>query len=137
MPRLTRWCVKTALIYFILALLSGILLVLPGDLSNSLPFGGLFPVYVHLLVIGWVTMLILGIVFWMFPKYTPGKPRGSQRLGWASYLLLNTGVGLRTISEPLNAPGTVWAVLLVIAAVLLWLGGMAFVANTWSRVKGK
>jgi len=131
---LTRWFIKTALVYFILALIAGII-----SAVSNLP--GLFPVYIHLLVEGWITLLIIGVVIWMFPKYSRELPRGNEKLGWTSYILLNTGLVLRLVSEPLNtlgeAPESLWGVLLVISAILQWLGGMAFVVNTWSRVKVK
>ena len=75
MPLLTRTFIKTAMIDFALALVLGILLTL--GISN-----GLFPVYIHLLVFGWLTQLIFGVVFWMFPKFSVEKPRGSETLGW-------------------------------------------------------
>jgi len=130
MPTLTRWFVKTSLAYFVLALLVGILLSL-----NAV--GGLFPVYLHLLVFGWLTQLIFGVVFWMFPKYSRDRPHASERLGWATYILLNLGLILRAFAEPLqtNHPAPVWGWLLAVSAVLQWLAGMAFVANTWGRVK--
>ena len=141
MPPLTRWFIKTALLYFILALIAGLLLAAQSAWENFLPSIGLFPVYIHLLVIGWLTLLIMGIVLWMFPKYSRDLPRGSEKLGWASYILMNAGLLLRIISEPANAlagaPGSVWGVLLAVAALVQWLGGMAFVANTWGRVKEK
>ncbi len=137
MPTFTRWCVRTALVYFILALAAGLLLALPGGLGGFLPSGGLFPAYIHLLVEGWITMLIIGVVFWMFPKYSRDHPRGSEILAWASYILLNTGLALRVVSEPAGGPGTVWGVLLAVAAILQGIGGIAFVANTWGRVKEK
>jgi hypothetical protein len=60
MPLLTRTFIKTALVYLALALLFGVLLAL--GLSN-----GFFAVYIHLLVFGWLTQLIFGVVYWMFP----------------------------------------------------------------------
>jgi hypothetical protein len=105
-----------------------------------LPYNSLFPVYIHLLVVGWITLLILGIAYWMFPKYTRDLPRGSELLGWSSYILLNAGLALRVISEPLNAladaPGSLWGTLLAVAALLQWMGGMAFV-TTPGPSKGK
>ena len=141
MPTLTRWYIKTALVYFVLALIAGLLLEAQKVWDFSLPYSGLFPVYIHLLVVGWLTLLILGVAYWMFPKYSRDLPRGSEALGWASYILLNAGLVLRVVSEPLNAlaeaPGSFWGISLAVAALLQWLGGMAFVLNTWGRVKEK
>ena len=139
MPALTRWFIKTSLVYFILALNVGLLLAVQGIWSLSLRLAGMFPVYIHLMVEGWLTLLIMGVVFWMFPKYTRDRPRGSEALGWATYILVNVGLIIRVISEPINTqqPAMLWGWLLVTAAVLQWSGGMAFVANTWSRVKEK
>ena len=141
MPTLTRWYIKAAFIYFVLALLVGILLGVQAIWTFSPPQADLMPSYFHLLAEGWITMLIIGVAFWMFPKYTLDRPRRSEGLGWASFILLNIGLLLRMISEPANAllasPASTWAILLVTAAILQWLGGMAFVMNTWSRVKVK
>lgn len=141
MPPLTRWYIKTALVYFVLALVVGLLLAAQNVVEGLRSLAGLFPVYIHLLVQGWITMLIIGVVFWMFPKYTRELPRGSESLGWASYILLNAGLLLRVIGEPGNAmagsAGNLWGILLAASAVIQWLGGIAFVVNTWGRVKEK
>ena len=141
MPTLTRWYIKTALVYFVLALTAGLLMAAQDVWNFSLRYVSSYPVYIHLLVVGWLTLLILGVAYWMFPKYSRDLPRGSEALGWASYILLTVGLALRVISEPLNdqanVQGTVWGILLVVAALLQWLGGMAFIANTWARVKEK
>lgn len=133
MPTLTRWFLKAALVYLILALSMGILLVLP----DGSPIAGAFPVYFHLLTFGWLTQLIFGIALWMFPKYTPAKPRGYEWLGWGTFILLNTGLILRMIFEPLNnmAPSSLGGWMLVLASLLQWLSGVAFTANTWKRVR--
>ena len=141
MPPLTRWFIRTSFVYFFLALLLGVLLGAQAVWDFSLPASAIDPSYFHLLAGGWITMLIIGVVFWMFPKYALERPRRSLSLGWASYILLNVGLLLRIISEPANAvigtPASIWAILLVLAAGLQWLGGMAFVINSWGRVKEK
>jgi len=139
MPPLTRWFIKTSLVYFVLALTVGLLLAIQGVSSLLVALTGMFPVYIHLLVEGWLTLLIMGVVYWMFPKYSRDRPRGSEALGWATYILVNIGLILRVISEPVNTqqPAPPWGWLLVLAAMLQWSGGMVFVANTWNRVKEK
>ena len=137
MPPLTRWFIRTALTYLVAALLAGLGLALGQVVALPPVFGALQPVYFHLLMVGWVTQLIFGVVVWMFPKYSSEQPRGNERLGWATYILLNAGLLLRALGEPLiaaqPASGAGW--LLAGSAVLQFLAGWAFVANTWLRVK--
>jgi hypothetical protein len=132
MPLITRVLIKTALVYLALALLLGILLAL--HISN-----GFFPVYIHLLVFGWLTQLIFGVVYWMFPKYSNPFPRGSEALSWITYTALNLGLALRAIAEPLQAsqPNNSTGTWLVVSAVLQWLSGIAFITNTWQRIREK
>lgn len=139
MPRVTRVYIKTALAYFVAALSVG-LLTAARDLLPPLPLlGGIGPVYLHLFMVGWVTQLIAGVAYWMFPKYSRALPRGHDSLAWATYVLLNVGLLLRVVAEPsiLAQSGSIWGGLLVAGAILQWAGGMAFVANTWPRVKEK
>ena len=79
------------------------------------------------------------MVFWMFPKYSKERPRGSEPLGWATFILLNLGSIVRVVGEPAQTlhPSATWGWLLAISAVLQWLGGLGFVINTWGRVKEK
>lgn len=100
---------------------------------------GLFPVYIHLFVLGWLTQLIFGVVFWMFPKHSAETPRGSETLGRWTYALLNAGLLLRAFAEPMNStqPNAFSGWILVISSVIQFLAGLLFVINSWGRVKEK
>ena len=95
MPLLSRTFIKAGLIYFIVGLTAGVLTVGQPVLNLPSTFGVLYPVYIHLLMVGWVMQLIIGVVYWMFPKYSKEHPRGSDRLGWIVFGLLNAGLILR------------------------------------------
>jgi len=84
-----------------------------------------------------VMQLIMGVVYWMFPKYSKEQPRRSEKLGWTVFVLLNVGLIIRAIGEPLNTlrPDLHLGWVLAVSAVLQLLAGWAFVINTWSRVK--
>lgn len=137
MPTLSRWYIKIGMLYFLAGLfLAGLVLIQPvAGWSNRLQ--ALRPVYLHFLFIGWISQLIMGVGYWMFPKYSKEKPRGSERVGWAVLILLNLGLVLRAIGEPavilLPEAGLGWT--LVIAALCLLLAGWGFVLNTWGRIK--
>jgi hypothetical protein len=133
-PTLTRWLVKSALLYLLAALLLGAAMQLP--LAPRVPLlGVLWPTYLHLLVVGWLTQLIFGVAFWLFPRYSAERPRGSERLGWAMFVLLNAGLLLRLCAEPLRALGENETWLLTISAAAQLLAAWMFVANVWPRVK--
>jgi hypothetical protein len=81
--------------------------------------------------------MIFGVIFWMFPIMTRAKPRGNEALGWASYALLNLGLLLRVVGEPLVGlrPQSAFGWLLTLSAVLQWLAAVLFVYLAWPRVK--
>ena len=137
MPRLTRYFIKTALIYLAAALLLGFLLILRDTIDLPAELLALSPVYFHLFMLGGVAQLIFGMLFWMLPKYSKEKPRGHEQLAWVAYSLINIGLILRVIGEPLNAVrsdlGAGW--LLVLSALLQLSGGWAFIVAVWPRVK--
>ena len=139
MPRLTRLFVKAAFVYLVLALAVGALIPLRQLTGGPLWMSRLTPVYLHLFMVGWVTMLIMGVGHWMFPKYSRALPRGHEELAWATLILLNVGLLLRTVAEPALGvqPGRLWPWLLAISAVLQWGGGLCFVVNSWPRIKAR
>lgn len=130
MPRVVRWYLKTALVYFAAALLLNIALALRGG-------GPLQPVFLHLLVVGWISQLIMGVAIWMFPKYTTAQPRGKEWVNWTVYALINIGLLLRAASEPMLVyrPALLWRYLIVASALFQWIAGLLFAWMAWRRVK--
>jgi hypothetical protein len=137
MPTLTRWFIKTALLYFVVALGIGAAMY-SNALTTRLPvLGVIWPVYLHLLMVGWITGLIMGVAYWLFPRPERSRPAPAPHLGWASYAFLNTGLLLRVVAEPAAAldPLTPLRWLLPLSGVLQLGAAGAFVALMWPRVK--
>ncbi len=134
MPTLARYTIKTALVHLALALLIGLALAAQPVFGLPLWIARLRPVFLHLLIVGWLTQLIIGVAHWMFPKYTKEHPRGDLRLGWAVYWLLNLGLGLRALGEVLE-PGSPGGGLLALSALFQVSAGWLFIASIWPRVK--
>ena len=128
MPPLTRWYIKLAMVYLIAGLLIG---ALPPVLAVA------GPAYVHLLVVGWITQMIFGVAYWMFPKYSAEVPRGGNAVAIATLVLLNVGLVLRVVVEPLRAwrPELLPGWLLAVAGFAQALAGIGFAVSTWPRVK--
>ncbi len=134
MPTLTRWFIKSGILCLVAALTLAVAMQSP--LVERVPFlRVVWPTYLHLLVVGWLTQLIFGVAMWLFPRYPGGKPRGSDALGWVSFLLLNLGLLLRLVGEPRAALGGDAAGLLLASSIAQLVAGWAFVFNTWPRVR--
>lgn len=137
MPRLTRWYAKASLVYFVLALVISLALALPASLNLPPWVGALSPVYFHLFMVGWISQLIFGVMYWMFPKYSQEQPRGRIDLMWPVFVSLNAGLVLRAVAEPMMAisPSATWGGMLVASAALQALAGLGLVVSIWPRVK--
>lgn len=139
MPNLTRWYIRSALIYLVIALILAVFLALPGSIQLPQCLRAMTPVYFHLFLVGWVTQLIFGVIYWMFPIIDRENPYGNELFNWACYILLNTGLLLRLFAEPAVSlspeSGAGW--LLAVSAVLQWFAGVLFVVLSWPRVKGR
>jgi hypothetical protein len=138
MPFLSRLFIKTSLGYLGLALLVGVVLA-AGPLAGAGRLAAFYFAYVHLFVVGWLTQLIFGVAFWLFPRFSRERPYGSERVPWLTYLLLNAGLLLRVGAEPvvLLRPGSAAGVVLAVSALLQWLAGLLFAGYLWRRVKRK
>lgn len=135
MPPLTRWFVKAALLYLVTALALAVAMQWPGAAARVPWLAVVWPTYLHLLVVGWLTQLIFGVAFWLFPRHSAARPRGYEGLGWTSFVLLNAGLLLRVVAEPRAALGHDAGFLLICSAVAQLLAGGVFVANVWPRVR--
>ena len=129
MPPLAGWYVKTSLAYLGAALLVGVLMVGWPLLHAGAPAGALWPTYLHLLVVGWLTQLIFGVAFWLFPRHSRERPYGYVAPAWAAYVLLNAGLLLRAVAEPALAwsAAPAWRWSLAASALLQALGVLLFV----------
>lgn len=137
MPLLTRFYLKSAFIYLAVSLLLGVFQALPSAYTPPI-MSALTPVYFHLFLVGWVTQMIFGVIYWMFPIISRAKPRGNEQVAWATYILLNVGLLLRVVAEPLNSllPAISWlGWLLTLSALSQWLAAVLFVWLSWPRVK--
>jgi hypothetical protein len=81
LPLLTRWFIKSTLVYLTVSLLVGVALTAQGAVRLPAVVDALMPVYFHLFMVGWVTQMIFGVAYWMFPRVSKENPRGWEGLG--------------------------------------------------------
>lgn len=107
---------------------------IPAFLAGSL----LLPVYWHMLVLGWITQVIMGVSIWMFPRKHRDKEKRELFLCWSTFWLLNTGLMLRFLSEPfLSLVQDSFAVTtsVLISSILQSAAIIAYIAEIWPRLQ--
>lgn len=139
MPTSSRWFIRTALVYLLAALTVGVLYLSRTLWDAPARLVLLWPVYLHLLVMGWLTQLIFGVALWMFPRRSSDHPYGDPWVAWSIFMALNMGLVLRAVAEPLLGlgPARLWDAVLIAASVLQVLAGAGFVLAIWQRVRGR
>jgi hypothetical protein len=150
MPKTTRAYVKASVVYLCLGSLLGVLLLVNRWTPIWPGLGALRTSHVVFLLVGWLTQLILGVGWWLFPPLPFGlnaeattwsrhgqTQRGSEPLFWATFACLNVGIWLQAVFSPLNVwlPARAFEVAGRAAAFLLLAAAASFVVNMWARVR--
>lgn len=137
MPRKARWLIKTALLYLVAGLALAIVRAAQsvGVVAGSPAL--LWLPQLHLLTVGWLTQLIFGVAFWLFPAVPDDSFDWAESAIWIGYGTLNLGLILRVLAEPplLSPSVKAWGVLA--SAGLQWIASLLFVAYFWRRVRTK
>ena len=130
MPRLSIWCLRTALLYLGLgSTLGSLMLAAPGlHLSESTLH--LRPLHVELLLVGWMVQLAVGVAYWILPRQR-GSGRGNERLAWAALLLLNLGILTAGLGGVIEAPASV----IGMGRAAELLAGITFAGHAWPRAR--
>lgn len=136
MLTLHRLFIKTAVIYLLLGTaLGGFMLANKGWFRMEIRHE-FITVHNHLISVGFIMMMIMGVAYWMFPRPSGQVLRDVARdpLAWANYFLLNAGLILRVIFEPFSDSGLAVR-LLVVSSLLQMFGIFLFVLSIWKRIR--
>lgn len=133
MPVTSRYFIKTGLLFFILAMVFGVLSTLNPELSIKLR-----PLFWHSLMVGWITQIIIGVSLWMFPGRSRTEDIKSQYLSWQIYYTLNAGLLLRIIFESFSDSSRVIVIgALIVSAFLHIIASFSYFLEMWPRVVSK
>ena len=139
MPPLARVFVRASFVYLLAAFLLGALMIFDG-LTLGRWLRSVYLSQIHLLVVGWISQLALGIAYWMFPRFLKEQnpqPRGAVWLAWAVAVCLNTGLVLRFAVEPfaLMTSEPWMKALVALSGVLQALAAAGFGVLIWGRIR--
>jgi len=135
MTPLVRRYVKTSFLFLVAGLLVGGYILVGEFVLGVFPPRLVITAHVHLLLVGFVLMLVMGVATWMFPRPGRDDVRYRPALAEVVYWVMTVSTATRATAE-LAAGAAPQARWLIAAGGLGQLAGTAlFVVNMWSRVR--
>lgn len=133
--------VRAALAWLLVGFVIGALMLVdrqvPGTWRQWLQ-----PTHGHMLFVGWFVQFMIGIAYWLLPrKRRPELPLGYRETpALAGAAMLNIGMLLRVIGEPMERTGNAGAASITILAfsgILHVAAVIVFIAQMWPRIYGR
>jgi len=134
MFELARRYVRTSLVFAVASVLLGMHMIAQRFSDKPQPLYWLPTAHGHVFLVGFVTMMIMDVAIWMFPR--PRGPRYSPLVSEVCYWLITVGTAVRAIGEIAASYSTVkfWLWLSATGGFAQGIAILLFVANIWTRI---
>ena len=134
---LVRRYIKTSFVFLTLGLLLGGWISVGEFVLGAYPPRLYITAHAHLLLVGFMLMIVMGVATWMFPRPAREDTRYRPGLAEAVYWIMTISTAVRAGAEILapfsGAPAVRWTIAL---GGLGQLAGTAlFVLNMWPRIR--
>lgn len=123
MPPLTRRYLATAAAFLLAGVLLGLVALVRRELAGVWPTPGLVSAHAHLVLVGTVMELIIGVAWWFFPRPLRGTPAASHTMATLAWWALTVGTLARALGELAAVPGGPWR-WVVVGGGALQVGGL-------------
>lgn len=137
MTPLIRRYIKTSFVFLVSGLALGAYLIVAQFLLDAYPPRLLVTTHAHLLLVGFMLMMVMGVATWMFPRPARDDTRYRPELAEAVYWVMTAATALRALAEVVvaltGALGLRW--LITVGGLGQLAGTALFVVNMWWRVR--
>lgn len=134
MTPISRWGLRMGLFW----LLTGVTLAGLAE-SSWLSNYPVRPVWIHMLVLGWMTQWIFAISIWMFPRSKKGYRERENLRTWSMMISWNVALIARVTFEIqiMETSYDLRQVVLGLSVLLFWIATVLYVAEIWPRIRVK
>jgi heme/copper-type cytochrome/quinol oxidase subunit 1 len=134
---LIRRYIKTSFAFLIAGLVLGGWILVAEFVLGAYPPRLFITAHVHLLLVGFLLMIVMGVATWMFPRPATTDTRYRPELAAAVYWVMTVATVLRAAAELLSSYSAAPSLRYAIAAGGLGqlAGAVLFVLNMWTRVR--
>jgi len=134
MPTLSRWFVRTALVWLGLGVSLGAALLVNKASGFAPMVWTLLPLHISFLLVGWALELALGVAWWLLPRLEDNR-RVHPALGWGSWGLLTGGLVVEVAAQLWSVwMGGAGSAGFAVGSSMAVVGVLCFVVAVWRRV---
>ena len=130
MPALSRWFIRSSLVYLGLGVTLGSLLLANKGLDFYPLIWRSLPAHIEFLFLGWMVQVVLGVAYWILPRLAGEATHGNERLALLAFMLLNLGIWLIVAQSIFLSDG-----LSLAGQICECLGAVLFLVAVWQRIK--
>ncbi len=132
MPTLSRYFVRSALIWLAVGFTFGGLILAAKGGADTIWAWRLLPAHIMLLLLGWLVQLSMGVAYWILPRILLHE-RGRSRWAWVSFGCFQVGlIGVALSGLDLWLPEL--RALFMPAVIVIMLGVCCFAIHAWPRI---
>ncbi|MCX6163403.1 MAG: hypothetical protein NTU73_00835 [Ignavibacteriae bacterium] len=132
-----RYFIKTSIIFLIVGILSGFFMLISRRIFNWGYGPGMLSAHTHIILVGFMMMMIMGIAVWFFPKADKTDKRYSPNLIILVYRLMVIGTSSRFIFEVIDSYITLEFIShsIVLSSFLQIIAAIIYIYTMWGRIR--
>lgn len=132
-----RYFIKTSLAFLVLGILTGLYMSFAKYVFQTGYTQELISAHTHLILVGSVMMMIMGVALWFFPRPEKNDKKYNPTLIWITYWMMTLSTLLRFIFQVVGAYYYIqWVnVAIVIFSIFQVLAMILFFYSIWGRIR--
>jgi hypothetical protein len=132
-----RYFIKTSIAFLILGIITGLHMSFAKYISNAAYTQELISAHTHIILVGSVMMMIMGVALWFFPRPEKADKRYNSDLIWIVYWIMTIATLLRFIFQSIGSYYFIkWVnISIVIFSSLQVIAMILFFYSMWGRIR--
>lgn len=133
-----RYFIKTSIIFLVIGILTGLYMLISRNYFNQWPNPDLVSAHTHIILVGSVMMMIMGVALWFFPRASKDDKKYNPLLISITYYVITISTALRFIFQILSSfveLNSVIKFILTLSAIGQVIGIILFFISMWGRIR--
>lgn len=133
-----RYFIKTSIIFLVIGILTGLCMLVSRNYFNRWPASDLVSAHTHIILVGSVMMMIMGVALWFFPRAQKDDKKYNPLLILVTYYIIAVSTSVRfmfqVMSSFLELDGFI-RLMLTLSAIGQVTGIILFFISMWGRIR--